>query len=182
MTLLPEEAKSFFKNWLGLLAFVNDKHNLIKNFGHPKKPTGISSEKVITLKTKLWEDVTIIDEYINSVHNLPEDDEQILKGWKNNIPGLFVIISHLKKHTVFMNDKQDALYGVIGISCPISEMLPPNMLPLMIETTLIPFKGRIIYDSLFNVYDVHIGPNMRRSYKSAYAEIKNEKGIVVSLG
>ena len=181
MTLFPEEVKLFFKNWLGFLAFVNDKYHLVKNFGHPNKPNGIDSEKVVKIKTKLWEDVSIIDEYINSVRNLREDDEQILKGWKNNITGHFMGINHLKKYTVFMDDKQDVLYGVIGISGPISEMLPLDMLPMMIQTTLIPFKDRIIYDSLFSVYNVQIGPNMRRYSKAAYSEIKKKKGIICSL-
>jgi len=181
MTLHPEEAKIFFKNWLGLLAFVNDKYNLVKNFGHPKKPAGINHEKVVKIKTKLWENVDIIDEYVNSVRNLPEEDKLILQGWKNNIPGHFMIVKHLKKYSVLMNAKEDMLYGVIGISGPISDMIPIDMLPMMIQTTLIPFKDSIIYDSLFSTYNVNIGPNMVRSCKESYSEIKEKKGIISTL-
>ena len=178
--MLPEERKIFFKNWLGLLAFVNEKHRLIRNFGHPKKPFGLKQEDITKIKTKLWENAELIDEYIGSI-DLPEEDKHILGGWKNNIPGHFMVITHLKKYSVFMNDKEDMLYGVIGISSPISEMLPLDMLPMMIQTTLLPFKGRIIYDSLFSVYNVHIGPNMKKNSKASYSEIKEQKGIVSTL-
>jgi len=181
MTLHPEEAKIFFKNWLGLMAFVNEKYHLVKNFGQPKKPAGVSPDKVVTIKRKLWENVDIIDGYIDSVRNLPGEDEQILRGWKNYISGNFMVVNHLKKHSVFMNDKQDILYGVVGISGPISEMIPSDMLPMLIQTTLIPFKDRIIYDSLFSVQNVHIGPDMKRSCKELYSEIKEKKGITSSL-
>jgi len=163
------------------MAFVNDKHHLVKDFGHPKKPVGISLEKIIKIKTKLWEDASIIDNYIDSIKKLPEEDEQILRGWKNNIPGHFLVIKHLKKYSVLINEKYDMLYGVIGISNPISEMLSIDMLPMMIKATLIPFKDRIIYDSLFTVSNVQIGPNMRRDIKESYTEIKEKKGIFSSF-
>jgi hypothetical protein len=75
--LQPKETSTFFKNWLGVLAFVNDRHNLEKDFGHPKKPLGIKLETIVTIKTKLWEDVGIIDEYIDSVWDLQRDEIQI---------------------------------------------------------------------------------------------------------
>jgi len=63
MNLQPKEIKTFFTNWLGLLAFVNDKYNLVKGFGHPKSPKGLNFEFTITIKTKLWENTDVIDEY-----------------------------------------------------------------------------------------------------------------------
>ena len=178
--MLPEERKIFFKNWLGLLAFVNEKHRLIRNFGYPKKPFGLKQEDITKIKTKLWENTEVIDEYISSV-DLPEEDKQTLGGWKNNVSGHFMVITHLKKYSVFMNDKEDILYGVTGISSPIAEMLPLDMLPMMIQTTLLPFKGRIIYDSLFSVCSSQIGPNVKKNCKASYSEIKEQKGITSTL-
>ena len=181
MTLQPKEAKIFFKNWLGLMAFVNDKYLVVKGFGNPKKPTAVNPEKVAKIKSKLWENTSIIDEYIGSIRNLSDEDEQILKGWQNNIIGQFTVITHLKKYSVLMNDKQDILYGVVGISGPISEMLPSDMLPMTVRTTLIPFKEQIIYDGSLSVSNVQIDPNMKRTIKELYSEIKEKKGITSSL-
>jgi hypothetical protein len=179
MNLQQNEVKIFFKNWLGLLAFVNDKHNLVKGFGHPKKPLGLKIDNITILKTKLWENVGIIDEYINEEKKLSKYDIQILKGWKDKVNGPFMVVRHLKKYSVFMNEKK--LYGVIGISNPISEMMPDNMLPIMVKTVLLPFNSQIIYDSTFGVDNVEIGPNMRKSFNESYSEIKKKKGIISTL-
>ena len=179
--LKSRDRETFFRNWLGLLAFVNDKYNLVKKFGHPQTPVGLKPESIDKLKTKLWENVAIIDEYIDSVWDLPKDDIQILKGWKNKVEGSFTILKHLKKYSVFLDDKNDLLYGVIGITSPISESIPAEILPTMVKTVLLPFGDRIIYDSLFQVYNVQFGSNMRREYKELYSEIKQKKGIKSTL-
>ena len=57
----------------------------------------------------------------------------------------------------------------------IIEIVPD--LPMMIETVIIPFKGKIIYDSLIKRYDVIIGKNMRQSFNEKYKEVKNRIGI-----
>jgi hypothetical protein len=182
MTLLPEETKTFFRNWLELIAFVNDKHKLVKNFGHPKSPFGINLESINKIDTVLWKNVGIIDEYINSVRDLPKDDIQLLKEWKNKkVEGPFIILRHMKNYSVFLDGNNDLLYGVIGISSPISEMIPDYMLPVAVKTTLIPFGDRIIYDSVFSVSNVQIGPIMRMDYKGRYIEIKKKKGIITTL-
>jgi hypothetical protein len=182
VTLLPEERKVFFRNWLGLLAFVNEKYNIVEGFGHPKSPINIKPETVLKIKTKLWKNVKIIDEYIDSVWDLPKDDIQILRGWKNKIRGTFTIVRHLKKYSVFMNNKSNLLYGVIGITNPISEIISDYELPTFVETVLIPFGDKIIYDSIFCRDNISFGPNMRRSFNEQYMEIKRGKGIIGSLG
>jgi hypothetical protein len=182
MMLQPDERKAFFKNWLGLLAFANDKYGIVEGFGHPKSPVGLDSDIIIKIKKKIWENTKVIDEYIDSVWDLPKDDIQILRGWKNRVAGTFTILKHLKKHSVFIDGKNDLLYGVIGISNHISESIPAERLPMMVETVLLPFENQIIYDSIFQIYNIHYGPSIRRSYKEKYLEIKEKKGIMTAMG
>ena len=179
--LSPQEAKTFFRNWLGLMAFVNDKYNLIEGFGHPKSPLGISPETVNKIKAELWKNAGIIDEYIDSVWDLPRNDIQILKGWKNGIAETFTVVRHLKRYSVFLNEKSDLLYGVIGISGPISEIIPSYMLPTIVKTVLLPFEDRIIYDSILGMSNIQFGSNIRRELKELYSEIKEKKGIISTL-
>ena len=47
----------------------------------------------------------------------------------------------------------------------------------MIETVLIPFKDKIIYDSLIMCHNIEFGPNYTKSFEEKYIEIKKEKGI-----
>jgi hypothetical protein len=81
-----------------------------------------------------------------------------------------------------MNNKNNLLYGVIGIINPIFEIITADILPTFVETVLIPFGDKIIYDTIFYRDNIHFGPNMRRSFNEQYMEIKKGKGIIGSLG
>ena len=181
MVLRQEERKCFFSNWLGLLAYVNDKHKIVKDFGKPKSAVGLKLESIIGIKNKLWQNIEIIDEYIDSIRDLSKNDIRIIKSWKKGISGSFIILKHLKKYTVFFYEKESVLYGVHGITSPISEMIPLRNLPVMTNTTLLPYKDIIIYDSIFQSYNVSFGPSIRREYNYKYRKIKDEKGIIDSL-
>ena len=54
-----------------------------------------------------------------------------------------------------IDDDLETLYGVIGINNPI-EVSVPFPLPCLVETTLLPFKGRIINDSIIVPMDVSL--------------------------
>ncbi|MFA5385808.1 MAG: hypothetical protein WC364_14330 [Eubacteriales bacterium] len=46
-----------------------------------------------------------------------------------------------------------ALYGVAGLASPIEDVFPSFDLPQYSRVTLLPFEGKIIYDSLlYTVY------------------------------
>jgi hypothetical protein len=179
--LLPRERELFFRNFLGLLSCVNDRYNLVQGFGHPEGPAGIDSDTIVTLRDKLWNDAGIIDEYIDSIWDMQAEDIQLLRSWKKRIVGTFFMFRHLKKYTVFFSDKNSALYGVTGISEPLSAMVDSAYLPLMIDTVLLPFKDRIIYDSVFSFHNISFGPGIRNSMRERYAEIKKEKGIMSEM-
>jgi len=181
MVLQPEERLLFVKNWLGLLAYVNDKHKIVSDFGHPKKFFDVKPEDVVKIKSVLWKNNNLLDEYINSRKRISETDFQLLNSWKKRQFKNFLILKFLKKYTVFLDEKEKLLYGVIGITNPISDMIDAYCLPMMTETTLMPFKDRIIYDSTLSRYNVSFGSNLRSHYKELYLEIKAKKGIICSL-
>jgi hypothetical protein len=180
-SLTVREINLFFNLWLGLLAYVNDKYGIVNDFGHPQKPQGLNLSDVTQLKDKLWEHAGLIDEYINSVWDMPNEHMQILKGWKKGIAGTFFILKHLKKYSVFLDDKNKALYGVKGITDPISDIAKTPMLPLIVETVLLPFGDQIIYDSLLYTQNISFGSGIRRELNEVYSEIKQEKGIITRL-
>jgi len=48
----------------------------------------------------------------------------------------------------------------------------------MIKTVLIPFKGKILYDTLITSNNLQFGPSYRKSFRELYEEIKKKKGII----
>jgi hypothetical protein len=51
----------------------------------------------------------------------------------------------------------------------------------MIKTTLLPFKGRIVYDGIIMGYNVSFGPGIKRSLNEGYKEAKAGTGIITTL-
>ena len=57
----------------------------------------------------------------------------------------------------------------------------PYPLPTMIEAVLLPFDGKIIYDSIFIPYNVSFGKGMRSSFKDSFDEAKAKVGIIENM-
>ena len=178
MVLSIEERIIFYKNWLKLLTYVNNEFRIIDGFGEPNNPVGLNINDLMKIREELWKNINVIDKYIKT-SNLNIEDFYLVNSWKNCIKGKYLLIKELKKYCVFLDINKNNLYGVYGISSPFSQMVP--CFPFMIETVLIPFNGKIIYDSLITSHNITFGSNMKKSFNEQYSEIKKEKGIAISL-
>jgi hypothetical protein len=177
MVLTIDEREQFWKNWLSLLAFVNDTYKIDNKFGHPNKPVGININVALKISKQLFSDITIIDELINK-NKIVGEDKELLISWKRYIEGTFVALKQLKKYCILYDDESDNLYGITGITNSIEENLP---LPCMIKTVLIPFKDKIIYNSFMENSGIIIGRNIKQGLMENYKRIKLEKGIIEKL-
>ena len=52
---------------------------------------------------------------------------------------------------------------VKGLHANIDEIIPNEKLPYIVKTSLIPFKGFIVYDGLFNSPSINMGINLKKS-------------------
>lgn len=183
MRLSDKDAKLFYKLWLGLIYFVNKKHNIEPNLGDVKSPKGIDAQKLLPIKDKLWADVSVIDEYIGHVStSLNEEECEILSGWKNFVGGQVIAVKHLKNYTVFMTQGDNAqLYGAIGIYSTFEEIIPKWAMPKMVDIILLPFKGRIIFDSLLRPYNINFGSGYRSDINDVYRSLKEKYGVITNL-
>jgi hypothetical protein len=181
MVLAREERLVFFSNFLRLLSFVNDKYDLVKDFGHPLISVGVSIKSVEIIKSKLWENQSVIDEYLETSKDLSEEDAMLVRSWKKNVMGPFFIVKHYKSGSIFFKQGNSgpALFQVVGITSPIPELRPD--LPAVVDTTLMPFKDRITFDTLFRSSNVHYGSALIRGFNEEYKILKETKGIIKSL-
>jgi hypothetical protein len=184
MHLNQEDVSLFFKLWYALIYSINCKHKIVPEFvERPVYGNRVEKAPFVTIKKILWENPSFIDEFLASDGKmLSEEERAVLMSWRANfVSGKFIIYKHLRKYTVFMStDENPKLYGVIGISEPI-EFTLTNPLPCMAETALLPFKGKIIYDSIFVGHPALFGPGVRRSLTELYKKAKVDGGILESL-
>jgi hypothetical protein len=183
MYLLEDEAQIFYKLWLSLLDYTNKKYKICPKLKELKNSKSINPQDLSPIKNKLWENKNLIDEYLNMNGHLHSKDEvEIINGWKRNIAGKFIILKHLKNYTVFMAIEDDIkLYGVIGISNPIEIMFSSSALPVCVNGVLIPFKGKIIYDSILYTHNISFGSGAKKGFNEDYRKAKVKYGISTTI-
>ena len=184
MKLSQQEIELFFKLWLSLIWAVNQKHQIAPAFERPVYGKYIDQEPIIAVRNQLWENPHWIDEFLSDSEygDLTETEYGIIHGWRSNyIKGRFIIMKHYSKYSVFMTDKGPTkLYGVCGISGSIRETTLYET-PLLVETVLLPFKDRIIYDSFLNTFGISFGKNIKGELKTTYNEAMEKYEIIENL-
>jgi hypothetical protein len=182
MKLSDEDVELFYKLYHSLWFYVNKKLNLIDDIDSPNEFFKCSIEELMELRDKLFKTPQLIDSFIEvNPMNFSPDELEIIKSWKNFIKEKLLIFRYLKNYTIFLdiNDPPKA-YGVLALNSYFEEMLGSN-LPIMVEAVLLPFKNRIIYDSILPSYPISFGGDMRSDFNGTYQEAKFRYGIIRSL-
>ena len=182
--LADEERDLFFAMFMPLLAFVNKKHDIV-NFDiiDEKLEKNIDYQtKLQAIRDRLWEEPELISDYIElNGNSLPKDVVSLLESWqKYNIKGQFVVVEYDFEHAVFMRVEkghEQKVYAVKGISDSVAVTLGRKS-PILLETVLLPFGNKIIYDSLFAVVNTVFGPNIRESLEHEYNEALEQYGMI----
>lgn len=181
MILDTEEKNLFFKLYFNLLAFA-DKRFKILNVNGSSDVKGKPLDKIVGLRNQIFDNLDIMDEFINKNPGKFSGDElEIIRSWKlHHVRGTFFIVKYLKRYTVLLRDEDPPkAFGVLGLNDPL--YIPDFPLPILVETILLPFKGKIVYDGLLNVNTVIFGPTIKREIYERYKLAKAIYGIITTL-
>ena len=165
--LNPKDVKLFYKLYFALLDYTNKKYKV-----HPeydiKKYQGIDHNKTYQICQKLWESInTIIDDFCKeNPYRFNKVERNLIKEFKNGIRNRFILFKYEKEYTPLMTDEKT--YMIKGLTDNIDNIIPYENLPVMIETSIIPFKGYLIYDGLFGTMPINFGPNFTTMASNQY--------------
>jgi hypothetical protein len=182
MQLPPDQVDRFYHIWFELLHYVHEQRHLAPNFPGTPTAMSISPADALQLRNELWADNALIESFITiNPAGLSSADLALVASWKYRIDGIFFIVRHLKKYSVFLSEQPDAhAYGVLGLVSPIEDVVM-YPLPVYTHAVLLPFEGQIIYDSLLEPYSVTFGPGIRGGLNDAYRNTQEREGIVTTL-
>lgn len=183
MRLSIEEGLLFYKLYPALLFHVNQKLQIVEEMATDLvEYLAVPGESRLRVRNALHADKKLLDGFIeeNPAHLAP-DELAIVASWKQAVVGSFYIFRHLKKYTVFLDDREPPrAYGVIAVADEIQSLLG-DQVPILTQAVLLPFKGKIIYDGLLASYRVSFGPGIRRRLSETYQAAKGSNGIITSL-
>jgi hypothetical protein len=182
MLLTPPEAELFFKLHRALMFFVNQQRHVLPEIKTADEYSGQPPEARLKVHKAFLDEIDLIEKFIDeNPADLTEDELEIVQSWHHLVSGTFYIYRYLKKYTVFLCWQEESIaYGVVALTDPIELFVGPY-LPVMVETTLLPFRDKIVYDGLLGSYSISFGGGIRRSLKASYDEAKQRLGIITSL-
>ena len=182
MRLPPEQVKRFYHIWFELLHYVHEQRNLAPNFPDTPMAMSISPDDALQLRNALWADDALLESFIaTNPAGLPSADLVLVASWKYRVDGIFFIVRHLKKYSVFLSEQPAAhAYGVLGLVSPIEEVVSYS-LPIYTHAVLLPFEGQITYDSLLDPYSITFGPGFRSGVNDANRNAQEREGIITTL-
>ena len=181
MILLTDESLLFYKLLFHLQYYVLINFEENKKYISKDEYFALSINKKIKYREKLWSNNEWIDEYVrNNPDNFDVDELKIIKKWENRVRDHFLLERSLKKYSIFISSKSK-VYGVVGITEEIDEIISPNEMPVYLETVLLPFRDKIIYDGLFSRYPISFGRGLRETFKETYKKAKEKRQIILEL-
>jgi hypothetical protein len=179
MTLSEEDAQLFYKLFFPLLDYVNEKRQIDDSLVDMAHATSLNPDDVIKVAHNLWDDPSIIDDYLKN-HPLDQEGREIVDSWKRCKHDKFLIERILKRGAMFIG-MDNEVYKVIGTISEFEDIFYYHPKPILLETCLLPFKGQIITDGLFLPYPVTIGPHVRGDFKDIYMDAKRHGRIIESF-
>ena len=183
MLLSPEDVGSLFNLHRSLMFFVNQRVQVLPDRpANPDEYSSLPPSTRLKVHEALLKHLDLIQSFVdeNPAH-LSHDDLRTVHSWRHLVHGKFLVLRELTKYTVFLStEKPPVAYGVMALTQPFEELIGPH-LPVMVQTTLLPFKGQIVYDGLISSFNISFGPGIRRNLNEDFKEAKARHGIVTSL-
>ena len=182
MCLPAEQVDRFFRIFMPLLSFANQKLQVVPSL--PTKPPEREADWEATMKVRdaLWQHEELLDDFVaQNPAQLPPQDLDIAKSWKYRVEGRFVIFKELKEYAIFI--AQGGMLDVFAVHCltgSFEEISADNPIPL-VSTVLLPFDGVIVADGLFDAYNIPYAPEIRADLKAIYDDASERGEIITSL-
>jgi hypothetical protein len=165
--------------------YVNQKLDIVPEVDSVESYTkDCDTEEKLPVRNAVYEHTDLIDSFVaENPANLSDAELEIVSNWNNFVAGDFYVERFLKKGTIFIDSAESPqVYLVLGLTESLEEILEPYYRPpILVKTVLLPFKGRIIYDGLFQTYSVYFGGGIRGNLREIYMAAKQNRRIIDTL-
>ena len=132
-----------------------------------------------TCKDALFSSPEIMEKFVAlNKQVLSKEECAIIKDYRRFIGGEFILYQCTKDYGVFIHARSEKVYAVKALTEPFTDMVPA--LPAIVETTLMPFMGKIVYDGFLSVINVP-GKAERPELMSICEEVVGRSTIIVKL-
>lgn len=182
MKLLPDDVAFFYKLMWPLQFYVNQKLNILADVDSVEAyANDYTYEDKLPVRDALYENIELIDAFIaGNPAKLTDEELAIVGSWKNYVAGDFYIERYLKRGAILIRaGEPPQVYVVLGLTDSLEDLFQYYHLPpILVKTVLLPFKGHIIYDGLFQTYSIFFGGGIKGDLKETYMAAKQNQRII----
>ena len=169
---LPKRAADEFYNcYLGLLNYINQKYHISPKLPEFRRQEETAPELLYPIDDYLWKNKDkVIDEFIKeNPYCFKEEELNIINDFKNSITSdVLIVVGYLRDYTEIFHPETGKIYMVKGIRDNWDVLLRKYELPCIFSTTLLMFKGKIIYNSFLKQYPIDFGNNFYEQLVKEY--------------
>lgn len=161
--LCKNAADHYYKLYFALLDYINKKYKIHSEIERIYKQEGLDVNKLSDIDKYLWEHKEVIDDFIkDNNYRFTKEELEEISEFKNAITSdYFVIVGFEREYTKILSD-DGKLYMVKGIRVNFDKIINPKELPKIVSTTLLMFKGDIIFKSFFGNIDIGFGNDIKK--------------------
>lgn len=158
----PKDCDLFYKLYFALLEYTNQEYKINPNLKIYKNKY-LNPQELYPIVNKFFEEKeTIVDKVVKeNPYILSKTELEYLKDFKRGIRDNFIIYKYEDEYTLISSNSK--MYMVKGLRSPIDEIIDYRDLPYAVETSLIPFKGYIVYDGMLGGFNINIGTEMKKN-------------------
>lgn len=171
--LSKKEKDEYYKLYFAILEYVNNKYKISK-IKRIYKQKGLNPRDLMEIDDFLWSHKEVIDEFIlDNEYKFEEEELNIISNFKSAIKSEpFIIVGFDRDYTKILGN-DGKLYMVKGVTSNMDEVVTSKELPIMIDTTLVQYRDKIIFCSLLKTSDIKLGNDIKEViYKDYLSAIK----------
>jgi hypothetical protein len=183
MRVSQDAAGNFIRLYLQLLHYAGQRREVLSSDMSLEDFIEEPLELKVDCRDAIYTPSSLLDDFLAEQEgDLSTEEQNIVRAWKRYVSGRFIVLRHLKKHTIFLDSASPTnAYGVLGLIDDLVEIFPKYVLPTFVETVLLPYEGVVVCDGLFRGYAITIGSNMRRGMNEDYKAIKDSERLITAL-
>ncbi len=162
--LSKDGADHYYKLYFALLDYINKKYKICPEIKKIYKQEGLDVAKLKLIDNCLWEHKEDIDDFIkDNNYKFSEEELDEVREFKNAITSdRFVIVGLDREYTKILSE-DGKLYMVKGIRSDFDKVIDPRQLPQFIRTTLLMFRGNIVYKSFLETSEIKFGNDVKKA-------------------
>ncbi len=168
--------------WASVDRYVSAKTGLHSEVD-PERWSGSDQSDI---RTRLREEPSLREAFLEAnPDGLSAEDLNEFSKSRKAVHDRFFVERALKAGTIMVPlAGSTRVYCVSGLGCGVQDLVRravPVGYGAAVEATLVPFRGKIVWDGLVSVFPISFGPQLRNTYKDAYLRAKDRGEIIYSL-